>query len=384
MLQSLEHPSTTYLSLRWERSGVDIAVTPTGISEVTIDGSDEQETLVEWQESPPTAPWVTDEWNPVPTVGKLATVGYTEVIVARMATLIALGVRSPERTEWFAISASRNAPAATLLSRQMGLGDADEVTIFTDPNKIELSSVSNATAASLRVVPRGQVTTGPWSQEDSTRDALAVWAPNDAVASPELRVLPQELRFALQKVVQPVPRSRLDIGALVAETVTLAGGQQWRYEVALAPGHTDARRTDQVTRQTLDWGGIDREGHFGSAAFPCGYCEQLCCSACVDGIVVCDCCGILICKRCVREPFSGTLLCHACSSTRPATRQEARSHGRLLFSRGMLIGFDPLHTVVVEHSKSRWELHAPNGEKRFVANPSVTRLLDQRLAEAAN
>src|SRR5690606_10562534 len=136
------------------------------------------------------------------------------------------------------------------------------------------------------------------------------------------------------KQVAPAQRQILDIGATVVQTVTVEDGQEWRYEMTLAPGKTDARRVDHTTRQPLDWGGIDREGHFGMAHIRCGYCNQVCCSACTDGIVACDCCAASICKRCVREPSSGTYLCHACASMRPPTRQEAREHGRLLFTRG--------------------------------------------------
>jgi superfamily II DNA or RNA helicase len=381
VLGSLDDPSTSRLSMRWERSGVDVAIIPVGISEITIDDSVEREVIAEWQQNQVSVPWVADSWNPIPTVWKFAACGDTEAVIANMATLEALGVRCPEGVNWYAITASKLAPAASLLSRRMGLGDADEVGVFTDPNRIALSTVSNATAASLSVTPLGQVKSGPRSSGDTTLEALAAWAPNETVVSPELGLLPQQLRFLLEKSARPMPRTRVEIGALIAQTVTVAGSDDWRYEVILAPGQTDARRADQISRQALDWGGIDREGHFGSSYAQCGYCHQLCCAACVGSIVMCDCCGIAICKRCVREPLNSMWLCHACSSTRPPSRQEAREHGRLLSARGMLIGTDPLHTVVVEYGKSHWQLHRANGEKRLIASPSVTRYLDQQLAD---
>ncbi|GAY16430.1 SNF2-related protein [Mycobacterium sp. shizuoka-1] len=381
VLSGLEHPSTTQLIMRWERSGFEVAVTPDGISEVTIDDSDDREVIAEWGATELMPPWVIDAWNPQPTVRKLAAGSDTEAVIANLANLVALGVRRLEEVHWYLISASEHAPAATLLSRHMDLGDVDEVGVYTDPSKVTLSTISNATATSIHIAPRGQIKTGPRSLASGTSDALAAWMPDQLVVIPHLGDLPQGLRSLLQKLIPPAPRSRLDIGASVAQTVSDSDGHEWRYHVVLAPGQTDARRVDQISRQILDWGGIDREGHFGSVAAQCGYCQQPVCPACADGIVGCDCCGIAICKRCVDTPVSGMWLCQGCSSTRPPTRQEAREHGRLLSKRGMLIGTDPLHTVVVEHSKSHWEIHGPDGKKRLIANPSVARYLDHRLAE---
>ncbi|WP_396925835.1 SNF2-related protein [Mycolicibacterium sp.] len=381
VLHGLDQPSTTPLIMRWERSGFEVAITPDGISEITIDDSDEHEVTAVWGAAESRPPWVTDAWNPEPTVRRLAIGSDTEAVICSMANLVALGVRRLEDVHWYLISMSEHAPAATLLSRQMGLGDADEVGVYTDPNKVTLSTVSNATAVANHIEPRGEIKTGPRSVADGTSDALAAWIPDQSVVLPQFSDLPQRLRGLLQSLIPPRPRIRLDIGASVTQSVSISGVHEWRYDVVLAPGQTDARRADQISRQILDWGGIDREGHFGSVAAQCGYCQQPVCPACADGIVACDCCGIAICKRCVHTPLSGMWLCHGCSSTRPPTRQEARDHGRLLFKRGMLIGADPLHTVVVEHSKSHWEIHGPDGKKRLIANPSVARYLDQRLAE---
>ncbi|BBZ79495.1 hypothetical protein MANY_48320 [Mycolicibacterium anyangense] len=380
VLQSLGAPTTTTMPLRWDPTGFDIAITPAGISKVTIEGTDVGETISEWEESKPARDWITKAWKPSPTIRKFAASGDVEAAIVSMASSTSLGVCRFESSEWWVISASERALAATFLSRKMGLGDVDAVGIFTDPNQIRLSLVSNATASSLDIRPLGQITNVGAVVTDHTYDALTAWYPKESVTAPALDALPMQLRIALQDLVQPAPRTCLDIGASVTEEVTVSGGQEWRYEAALAPGKTDARRPDHISRQILDWGGIDREGHFGSVAAQCGYCQQLCCPACADGMVICDCCGTPICKRCVQEPSSGTWLCHACSATRPPTRHEAREHGRLLFTRGMLIGIDPVHTVVLEHSKSHWQLHVPNGDKRLVANPSVVRYLDTRLA----
>ncbi|MBB2989642.1 superfamily II DNA or RNA helicase [Mycolicibacterium iranicum] len=383
LLHEMGQPSAQPLSMRWERSGFDVAIVPAGISDITIDNANEQETIAEWQDAEQALSWVIDAWHPSPTIHKIARLRNTEAAIVGMAGLAALGVRTGDELAWFAISASEHAPAATLLSRHMGLGDSDEVGVFTDRKAIKLSGVSNATAAEVSVVPHGRVRTGPRTQDDSTLDALSCWLPGERVTTPPLAVLPNELRLLLRKNTHQTPRSRLEIGTTVEQIVAI-GDQQWRYEVSLAPGQTDARRPDQNTRQLLDVGEIDRQGHFGSRHERCGYCEQLCCAACVDGIVTCDCCTSPICKRCVREPSAGTYFCHACASTRPPTRKEARQHGRLMFTRGMLIGTDSLHTVVVEQSKSHWGLHGADGEKQIIANPSVTRYLEQRLTSAVD
>lgn len=380
LLHSLDQPSAQPLSMRWERNGSDVAIVPAGISEITLRDADEQETVTEWQDADQSLSWVVDAWHPAPVVRKIARSGSTEAAIIGMAGLAALGVRSGDEVVWYAITASEHAPAATLLSRNMGLGDTDEVGIFTDRNAIKLSGITNATKSEISVVPYGRVRTGPRTHDTSTLEALSSWAPDESVVTPPLAVLPNELRLLLRKNTHQTPRSRLEIGAYV-EQIVAVGDQQWRYEVSLAPGQTDARRPDQNTRQLLDAGEVDRQGHFGSRHERCRYCELLCCPACVDGIVMCDCCNTPICKRCVREPSTGTFLCHACASTRPPTRKEARQHGRLMFTRGMLIGTDALHTVVVEQSKSHWELHGHDGEKQIIANPSVTRYLDQQLAK---
>lgn len=381
VMESLEQPSASPLLIRWERVGSDFAVTPAGISELSIDGTTEREAMTEWRDAPQPVAWVSEAWNPAPTVRKVAAAGEVEAVVVSMATLIALGVRADEGTKWYVVAASEHAPAATLLSRWMDLGDTDYVGTFTDPRSIRLSTVSNATAMSHDIAPTGLIRPGSRRSDDATSEASSAWAPDASLLVPPLEVLPEPLRLALQKLVPPGNRSSLDIGASVIQVVA-ADGREWRFDVALSPGETDARRIDQVTRQLLDRGFIDREGHFSSTYVECGYCQEKCCGICSDGLVVCDCCSAPICKRCVREPFSGTWLCHACASMRPPTRQEAREHGRLLFTRGMLIGIDALHTVVVEYSKSRWELHGSDGTKHAIANPSVARFLSQCLAEA--
>lgn len=382
-LTGLSRPTTVDLVLRWERIGREITVTTIGIGVLDIEGTDERESIEEFRQSEMTPQWVVDAWQPTPRAHFISQVPDAEAVLVSMASLVALGIHTSDADDWYIVTASQQAPAATALSRSMHLGDADEVGVFTDPHRIRISGISNAIETSLTVAPRGEMAPGPRSHESATRDALSAWLPDFQVVTPRLQVLPHELRLQLQRMIRTEgSRQRLDIGASIVQMVTADDGHEWRYERFLAAGQTDARRIDQVTRQPLDYGGIDREGHFGSSYAECGYCGGKCCIHCIDGIVPCDCCAAPICKRCVREPFSGLYLCHACTATRPPTRQEARAHGRLLFTRGMLIGTDPLHTVVVEHAKARWTFHGADGAKHAIANPAVTRYLDQRLAES--
>jgi len=92
---------------------------------------------------------------------------------------------------------------------------------------------------------------------------------------------------------------------------------------------------------------------------------------------------VVICKRCVTEPDPQLWLCPACARIHSPTRREAREHGRLMFTRGMLVGSDDFHTVVVEYSKNRWERQQDGAPSQPVANPAVTAFLDGRLASGA-
>jgi superfamily II DNA or RNA helicase len=378
-------PRTVTLAMGWERIGRDVAITPSGISERTIEGAVVHEHKSEWSdEAGVTARWVADSWNPAPTVRAQALSNDTEAVLVRMASLLALGVRSGDCVEWFAISASPMAAAATLLSRSMGAGDADGVGTFIEPKNVRLSSVSNATGQSLSVNPVATLSPGQSVEHDnSTTDALRAWMPTVMALTPELRALPYELRAALQhRLGRVLSRTKLDIGAFVEQVVTVEGGDTWRHEVTLAPDGTDARRIDSVTRIPRTEGVIDREGHFGSEDGRCLYCGGTVCKLCAEGIVTCDCCTAAICRRCVREPQTDLWLCPACATMRPPTRSEARQYGRLLSTRRMLIGTDAQHTLVVEHAKRHWVRQGEQSEKSVIASPSVSKFLDERLAAA--
>jgi hypothetical protein len=314
----------------------------------------------------------------MPTVRRFADSGVQAVIVG-MASLFALGVRVRGRSEWYTISASQQAPAATTLARWLSVGDADEVSACTNPKKIRLSAVSNATDVSLSVRP--QCSVKPSSHQAhprTTADALRAWLPTARIFTPELGVLPEKFRNVLMR--SEVPRIALEIGARVEEMVTVQGGHVWRHAASLPAGHVDARRIDHITRTVLDEGIVDREGHFAADAAQCRYCGGWVCAHCADGAVPCDCCGIAICRRCVAEPYSNLWVCLACIAMRPPTRSEAREHGRFLSTRHMLIGTDALHVVVVERRKQHWTYRSEHGEKRVLANPSLSRFLDERLA----
>lgn len=380
MLVNLETPATVDLALSWHRIGRDVTLEAAGLKEHTIDGSVEQESVAAFRDDQAAPQWVIDSWRPAPAVRMVAQVSGAEAALVSMASLVALGIRTAETVSWYAVVASSSAPAATALARSLQLTDADEVGLFTEPGRIRMSNIVNATATSLTVTPRGFLTAAPRTHDGIAADALAAWMPEFEILTPQLRVLPHELRLELQHLItRTVPRQRLDIGAAISEMVAVEEGREWRYNVLLEPGQSDARRLDQITRQQRDDGAIDREGHFTSVYTECPYCLRKCCVLCAEGIIACDCCASTICRRCAREPYSELFLCHACAATRPPSRQEAREHGRFLFTRGMLIGSDQLHTVVVEQSKSRWTFHGPDGKRSPVANPAVVRYLDHRI-----
>ena len=327
---SIGEPATVDLTLRWERLGHDLAITPDGITDTTIEATALSESVFGWAATDTAPAWVADDWEPVPTVRAYATARGEEAVIVGIASLLALGIRTAEQTAWYIITGSEKAAPATALCRWMGLREADEVRVFTDPRKIQFSSVTNATNISLRVAPLGAITKGAGAQQDSTAEALVAWAPAARVVTPELRMLPHDLRLALEQRMGPsTPRASLDIGAHVEQIVTADNGHEWRYDARLAPGQTDARRINNSTRHVLDAGVIDREGHFGVDHAPCTYCGGRTCAVCVDRMVSCDCCGTTICKRCVLEPRSNLWLCpraHPCAP-RPVARLAGTDDG---------------------------------------------------------
>lgn len=380
-LASMANPSTTAMVIRWERRGYDLTITADGISELTLTTSGDSESLAPWIEADDVPPWVVDAWDPTPSVHVYSKVRDTEAVIIELASLLALGVRTANRSEWYAINASDNAPAATMLSRWMGLGDADEVSVFTDPRRLKLSHVSNVIQSSLNVEPLGALDTGPQRQADVTLEALAAWMPTVEVKAPRLQPLPGDLYAALRQSMSPLsPRSRLEIGAHIRQLVTVEDDHRWHYERQLAAGQTDARRVDHSTGHALDSGVIDREGHFGVDRVPCAYCGGRTCAVCVDGIVSCGCCATPMCKRCTQSPVADLRLCPACSATRPPTRSEAREHGRILLTRRMLIGTDNHHTVVFEQAKNEWVRRDSDGTKQPIADSVAAAFLDERLA----
>ena len=377
--ESSNMPATAELEVRWERGGQDLTITPNGLRTRTIAGSETRETRFDWVQTDASPSWVAEDWEPAPAVRAQAATDDVEAVVVGMASLLAIGIRLHIRSHWYVISASSHASAATFLARRMGLGDADNVGAFTDPKQVKLSAVSNATDASLSVRPLGSVE--PTSRRDLknvTTDAFTAWTPSARLATPELKVLPQDLRNLLERrFTTSRARITLDIGAWVEEMVTVSDGHVWRYEVKLMPGQTDARRSDSITQAIRDEGAIDREGHFGAVdGTSCAYCGDRVCGACMSGLVPCGCCDTPICRRCIRELRADVLLCHACTTMRPPTRAEGRQHGRWLSTREMHIGVDEHHEVVIEHSKVGWVLKTED-EKKTLANSAVSKFLDE-------
>jgi hypothetical protein len=378
---SMSQPHTVELVMRWHRAGHDTAVTDSGLVSRTLEGIAVHETVGAWSK-PETAPtWVSEAWQPAPTVGRHAVADGVEAVTVSMASLIALGVRVDDHSDWYVVSASSEAPAATMLARSIGAPDADEVSAFTDPTVVSRSSVSNATNVSLQIHPVSSVNAVARRQDPrTTMDALKFWLPSVRVVAPELGLLPQKFRISLEQSVQRTrSRTGLLIGVRIEETVTVDNGHVWRHEVNLSPGQTDARRFDSTTRVRRSNGVIDREGHFGAGDVTCPYCAAKICALCTDGLVACDCCVVSICRRCVREPHSDLWLCPACVTLRRPTRSEARQHGRFLSTRHMLISTDSRHTVLVEYAKHRWTRQADDEEKHMIASPAVSKFLSDRL-----
>jgi superfamily II DNA or RNA helicase len=377
----LRQPPTANLAIWWHRFGDDVAITADGIIERTIDGSTVGETVTAWTQHDTAPTWVTDAWNPPPAVPAFAVADTAEAAVVSIASLVALGVRVGGQSTWYTISPSPQAAAVTALARWMGVGDADEVGAFTDPTKVRLSTVTNATSFRRSVRPVGRVQPSALSEHPAiTLDALNAWMPTRQVLIPNFDALPHQLRTLLAQQLETArSRTTLVIGAHVEELVTVEGAHVL-HEVDLASGETDARRFDSATGHPADSGVIDREGHFSLTSARCHYCDGLICPVCIDRLVSCDCCQVVICLRCVHQESTDLRFCSACADLRRPNRGEARQHGRLLSTRHMLIGIDSQRVVVVEHAKQGWTRHGDNGEKSLIANPSVARFLSQRIA----
>jgi superfamily II DNA or RNA helicase len=380
-LADMERPSAIKMALQWYRTGRDTSITDGGILSRTLDGTALREALTPWSGISTAPAWVTGAWDPEPTVSRFAASGAVQAVMVSMATLVALGVRVDNRSEWYEIVASQQAPAATKLARAFGMGDVDDVGACTDPKKIRLSSVSNATNTSLRVHPRAVLKQAAGrSYPRTTACALAAWLPGAQVLAPELGTLSERFRISLMQLVGRTGRRMvLEIGAHVEEMMTVEDGQVWRYAPSLMSGQIDARRTDFITRAITDEGVLDREGHFVADTTHCRYCGGKVCAYCVDGEVACDCCATAICRRCVARPYANLWVCPACAAMRPPTRSEARQHGRLLLTRNMLIGIDSLHVVVVEHRKHHWTRRSDDGQDHMLANPSLSMFFDEQL-----
>ncbi|BBY73599.1 hypothetical protein MPRF_04980 [Mycolicibacterium parafortuitum] len=371
------------LEISWKRFGYTIGVSTQGLCRTIVEHSVAQESTAEWASTTAMPQWIRDDWEPLPAVRALA-ISYgtpmAEAAIVELASLTALGIRIGDQATWYAISGSESAPAATALSRWLGLGDADAVSVFTDPHQVRLSTVTNAVQSSVTVDPIGALNSAPRGGTDVSGAARVAWNPPVEVRTPQLAKLPDRVRINLAQAFQPTTTgNQLEIGARVEQLVTVEDGHDWLYERTLAAGQTEARRVNASTGYLFDSGAIDREGHFGTTFESCSYCGGTTCAVCLDKAVACDSCGINICKGCVSEPHANLWLCPACTAMRPPTRSEAREHGRLLSTRRMLIGTDTQHTVVVERSKNHWTRKTSDGDNQVIASPSVNAFLDDRL-----
>jgi hypothetical protein len=382
LMTAIPSPNPQALKVRWIPAFRDIVLTDHGIETRTLLGDEVSDSTASWIESSGALDWVTEAWSPVPNVLLYARSSEAEAAVVGLGLLRAMGVKTASAIRWFEIVRSDEAPAATTLARWLGLGDADQLGAATEPSAIRLSRVSNATTGSeFEVQPLGAVTADPRPRGCDASSVLRAWLPQARITAPKLEPMDSRLRDQVESRCRAsTPRITLDIGAHVRESAALADGQVWSSEKALAPGDTDARRRDDVAGGLLDEGILDREGHFTVGQLGCQYCRSWLCHNCVDGLTSCDCCGQIICKRCVAEPHPQLWLCQACAGIHAPTRREAREYGRLISTRGMLVGNDDFHTVVVEHSKNRWERQQDGASNKPIASPAVIAFLDGRLA----
>ena len=379
IMGSMASPELRLLKVRWIPGFRDTLLTESGIVTRSLLGDQTSEVTASWTESSGALSWVTEAWSPVPNVLLHARSEDAEAAVVGIGLMLALGIRCSDETRWYEITRSDDAPVATALSRWLGLGDVDQIGSFTDPASLRFSSISNGTLA-VEVQPIGAVTTDVRVGEGNSSAALRAWLQQAEVAVPLLDPLGGELRAQLERRARSsTPKATLDVGVRVKESVTLADGQVLIRETNLSPGNTDARRHDDVAGGLLDHGILDREGHFTVGRLGCHYCRSWLCSNCIDGFKSCDCCGQAICKRCISEPHPQLWLCPACVEMHPPTRREARDHGRLMSTRGMLVGTDDFHTVVVEHSKNHWERRLDGAPSQPIANPAVIAFLDGRV-----
>jgi hypothetical protein len=384
---TIAEPAADYLELRWRAVGHDTVLAGTGLVVREVDGPAVIETPIDWTDDGSDQPWISAGWQPAPAVRASAETSNATAVVVKMASMLTVGVRTDNTTSWYSVVASPHAAAATALARRAGLADADEVAVYTDPSRIRRSRVLNAADASLTVEPviEHTVVSTTSAGFNVTYEALSAWYQEARILLPNVGVLPNELRLNIVRALDHRPdRTTLRIGAMVEEVMRTDTGQVWPFDVLLNPGDQDARRFDSKSMQHRDQGVLDREGHFGDEDARCGYCNGRVCGLCTKGMTACDCCGIALCMLCVREPHQNLWLCPACAGVRPPSRAEARQHGRLMFTRGMLIGSDDKHVVVVEQSKKTWIRHGEgDDEKHPLASPSLAGFLNERLSMKA-
>ena len=351
------------MEIGWDVVGSETVLTGAGVVILHFTGSDAVEVLHGWADASSAPVWYSDPWMPAPVMSAIAQSDGAEACIGTFGRMLVVGVRVDGDVSWATIRHSTDAQAATAVGRLDGISECDWVAAVTWPSEVQLTSIINGTPRGIGIVPKIVTSSVVPSRTIVATKVLQAWQPTATVMTPPSISLPNPLVEALAAAFPSGGWTSISVGAAVSQEVELRSGVLDSFAIELAPGQHSALRTDAVTGEQLHVAHIDGEGHAVSEVLDCQYCTQLCCSACVDGPRMCGCCGMLACATCIGE-VDGQHLCEACRSLVRPTRSGARQHGRLLSTKNIMIGTDPVHTVVIERTNLGWTLAEPGGRKQ--------------------
>jgi hypothetical protein len=107
VVATMPEPRTTELTMRWHRVGHDVALSEVGLITRTLNGTAADETVTAWASAGAMRTWVADAWEPVPKIRMDAATNAVEAVIVEIASLLALGTRADDQSEWYAISDSQ-------------------------------------------------------------------------------------------------------------------------------------------------------------------------------------------------------------------------------------------------------------------------------------